>query len=482
MKLLLLFISMLLIALTPLSCVTLDAKSSYDQASDMIARRTGTAVAYSPDTPADPAAKRVREALEGGVTLDEAIMVALLNNPAFQAQFLEIGVSQADLVQSSLISNPTLSFSLGVPDVSGRSRLGGSLVQSLTELWQLPLRKRIAESKLERTVLQAANAAIELRAEVKAKYYALLSTIEAQQQAEAGLRLLERSLALAQQQFNAGDTGIQDVYLAEAALVDGQDHVNELARDHAQESAQLYRLMGVIRIAVATELTDRLPEPFMLPLDSAALLLLATRQRLDAQASVLGVRIAAEEVRRERLSRIPSLSLGVEAERTEEASQPRMPESPDSPKEKVIKAVAGPSIELVLPLWDQNQAQIRKSEIAAVQRHKELDSLLDSVASELAEAEAAFNAANSSIVLLRDKAIPLAEKNVQLARIMYEAGEQSVYPLLFAQQALLDRERAYGRARADFGAAYTELERAVGGNLEWAATAKPADAIVKVTD
>ncbi len=478
----LLLISVLLIALTPMSCATLDAKSSYDEASDLIASRTGVPGVYSPDAPSDPAAERVRDALEGGLTLDEAIMVALLNNPAFQAQFLEIGVSQADLLQSSLLTNPTLSFSLGVPDVSGRSRLGGSLVQSLTELWQLPLRKRIAESKLERTVLHAANAAIELRAEVKTKYFALLALNEAQQQADTGLHLVQRSLALAQQQFDAGDTGIQDVYLAEAALLDGQDKITELARDRAQASAQLYRLMGVIRIASATELTDRLPEPFLMPIDSTALLLQATRQRLDAQSAVLDMRIAAEEVRRERRSRIPSFSLGIDVERTEEASQSGVPESSDTPKENVIKTVAGPSIELVLPIWDQNQAQIRKSEIAAIQRHKELDNLLDRVASELVEAEAAFNAANSSVVLLRDKAIPLAVKNVELARIMYEAGEQSVYPLLFAQQALLDRERAYGRARADFGAAYAELERAVGGNLDWAAAAKPADATEKVTD
>lgn len=482
MKLSPLGLSMLLIALTPLSCVTLDAKTSYDEASDIIAKRTGTPGVYSPDTPPDPVAERVRQALEGGVTLEEAIAVALLNNPTFQAQFLEIGVSQADLVQSSLLSNPTLSFSLLAPDIAGRSRLGGSLVQSLVELWQLPIRKRIAKTQLERSILQAANTAIELRADVKTEYFTLLALTEAQPRADASLGLLERSLELAQRQFEAGDTGIQDVNLAKVSLLDGQNVANELTRDRAQASARLFRLMGIIRVVSDATVTGALPEPSPIPMDSTALLLLAARQRLDAQAAVLGVRIAEQKVRQERRSRIPNLSVGLEAERPEEAKKSPAAKSPDTPKDKVIYSVAGPSIELTLPLWDQNQAQIRKSEIAALQQRKELEGLLDAVAAELAEADAAFNAASSSVVLLRDETIPLATKNVEMARRMYEAGEQSVYPLLYAQEALLDQERAYAKARAEFGAAYAELERAVGGNLEEIADADPADAKAKVKD
>ena len=92
-------ISLLALALS--GCVTLDAKSSYDEANQLILERTGAAAVYNPALSADPAAERVREALQEGVTLEEAIAVALLNNPTFQAQFLEIGVSQACLLYTS---------------------------------------------------------------------------------------------------------------------------------------------------------------------------------------------------------------------------------------------------------------------------------------------------------------------------------------------------------------------------------------------
>lgn len=482
MKYSLLGLPISVLALTLSGCVTLDAKSSYDEASQLILERTGAAAVYNPALSADPAAERVREALQDGVTLEEAIAVALLNNPTFQAQFLEIGVSQADLVQSSLLSNPTLSFSVLVPDIEGRSGLGGGLVQSLVELWQLPIRKRIAETQLERSILRAANAAIELRADVKTKFYTLLALAEAKAQAETSLALLDHSLTLAQRQFETGDTGIQDVNLARAAYLDGHNVVNELTRDRAQATAQFFTLLGVVRVASGTEIVGELPEPLLLPLDKTELLLLAARHRLDAQAAVLNVRIAEQDVTRELWSRVPSVSLGLEAERTEEASQAPTFESSEGPKEKAIYALAGPSIEVVLPLWDQNQAQVRKMEIVALQRRKELESLLDAIESELAEAVAAFDAAKSSVTLLKNELIPLATKNVEVARTLYEAGEESVYPLLYAQQALVDRERAYGKARADFGAAYAELERAAGGNLEELATINPADAEAKVKE
>lgn len=459
------------IVLLPIGCASLNAQPDYEKARGLISGRTGSLEVFDPHSTTDATAARMKEALADGITLNEAIAAALLNNPAFQAQFLEIGVSRADLAQSQLLTNPTLSFTLGSPDIAGRSKLTGSLAQSLIELWQLPVRKRIAETQLERSILQAANSAVELRADVKKRYFALLAVLEAQPKIEESLRLLQRSLDLAQRQFDAGDTGIQDVNLARAALLDGQGNANELTRTKSLAGSELARLMGVSRNAAGLRVNGTLPEALPLPLDTSALLLLAMQQRLDAQAASLNVRIAEQGLRRERRSRIPALSIGVEAERPDEAKE----DNAAVPKQKVIDLLVGPSIELTLPLFDQNQAHIKKAEIVIVQRRKELESLLDSVAAEVAEAVALFDATRASVSLLRDDSIPLAMKNVEVARTMYEAGEQSVFPLLYAQQALLAQERALAQARAEFGAAYAELERTVGGNLTKSATTNPVE-------
>lgn len=483
-----LLLAMLLpaIALFPIGCASLDAQPDYEKARGLVSGHTGSGAVFDPHSTVDSASALVNGALADGVTLDEAIAVALLNNPGFQAQFLEIGISRTDLAQSQLLTNPTLSFSVGSPDIAGRSKLTGSLVQSLIELWQLPVRKHIAETQLERSIFRAANTAIELRADVKKRYFALLAVLEAQPKIEENIRLLQHSLDLAQRQFDAGDTGIQDVNLARAALLDGQGLVNELTRTKALAGTELARLMGVSRNAAGLHVNGTLPDALPLPLDMSELLLLAMQQRLDAQAASLNVRIAEQDLRKERRNRIPALSVGVEAERPDEAKETNAANSTESAnstegsKQKVINLLVGPSIELTLPLFDQNQAQIKKTEIVIVQRRKELESLLDSVAAEVAEAMALFDAAKASVLLLRDESLPLAMKNADVARILYQAGEQSVFPLLYAQQALLAQERALVQARADFGAAYAELERSVGGNLMKPATTDPAEDTEKV--
>ena len=50
----------------------------------------------------------VIQALEGGLTRNEAVSVALLNNRMLQSAFEEIGIAKSDLIQAGLYSNPNL--------------------------------------------------------------------------------------------------------------------------------------------------------------------------------------------------------------------------------------------------------------------------------------------------------------------------------------------------------------------------------------
>ena len=50
-----------------------------------------------------------------GLTQDEAVAIALWNNPDFQVQLANLGFARADLVEAGLLQNPVLSllFPLG---------------------------------------------------------------------------------------------------------------------------------------------------------------------------------------------------------------------------------------------------------------------------------------------------------------------------------------------------------------------------------
>ncbi|QLH35699.1 MAG: hypothetical protein HWD61_05805 [Parachlamydiaceae bacterium] len=48
----------------------------------------------------------IQELLSQELSVDQAVQIALLNNPKIQAAFEEIGVARADLIQAGLLSNP----------------------------------------------------------------------------------------------------------------------------------------------------------------------------------------------------------------------------------------------------------------------------------------------------------------------------------------------------------------------------------------
>jgi len=148
-----------LVAVSVAGCVTVNPDRDYQRAAGLIVERTGADYVYDPQAE-DLIEEKVTSALADGLTIDEAIAVALLNNRAFQCAFREIGVSRADVVESGLISNPTLGLSLRFPEGGGLANLTLSLAQQLVDLWQIPVRKRIAEAQLERTLLLVAREAV----------------------------------------------------------------------------------------------------------------------------------------------------------------------------------------------------------------------------------------------------------------------------------------------------------------------------------
>ena len=94
-----------------LGCAAVDARPDYDRAAELITSATGEPEAQPLDDESIRASTR-DAMLQDGLTLDEVVKLALLNNPAMAVQFFEIGIARADLVQSGLFSNPTFGLSV----------------------------------------------------------------------------------------------------------------------------------------------------------------------------------------------------------------------------------------------------------------------------------------------------------------------------------------------------------------------------------
>jgi len=466
-------------------CATVDSRPDFQNAGRLISERTGVKEVYDPSTD-DTVEQKVAELLADGLTLDEAVNVALLNNRSFQALFLEIGVSRADVVQSGLVSNPSLSMIVQFPEGGGRSKLNVGFAQQLVDLWQIPVHRKIAEAQLEQTLLEAARRAVELGAEVKTKYHRVLARARGEAIAVENLSLVDESSKLAQARFDAGETSQLDLNLVRALSLDASLERLAAERDHRVARIELARALGLNRAQPHLVLMETTPNREMTNLDNERLLTFALTERLDARMAALATQAADDELKRQYLNLFPNVTLGVEAERPERRSLPgrnvladtarasvanggltapniQSRAERDLERRQIIDSLIGPSLNITLPIWDQNQAQIAKARYKAAQRRKENEDLLDTIAQQVQEAVAVARSANEQVLFYRDQALPQAEANVDAARRAYQGGEQGILVLIEAQERLIRLRRSYVDAAAEYAIAFTELERAIGG-------------------
>ncbi|MCH8851312.1 MAG: TolC family protein [Planctomycetes bacterium] len=479
-----------------LGCVTVDPQQDYEQAGKIIAERTGVEHIYDPAAE-ELAQSKIEQLLVDGLTVDEAVQVALLNNRGFQTVFNEIGVSRAEVVQSGLVSNPSLGLSLRFPEGGGRSNLTLTFAQQLVDLWQIPVRKRIAQAQLERTILTVARQAVTLAAEVETLYYRLVALLQAAKLTAEDLKLAERLLALARGRFEAGDTGKLDVNLARASVFNVRQQAIILRGGVRAARSDLARALGLARWDRPWTLADEFPTGPTAPQNEAVLLDLAMRQRLDVQAAAMQVRAAEDNIRRQILEIFPNVTLGVEYERLERRALPGRNIPADTARasarsgqltapdiqtrgerriqrRQIIDSLLGPTLDITLPIWHQNQAQIAKARFAATQRRKEFEDLLDVVAQDVQKAAAAADSAAELATFFHDQSLPLARENVEAARRAYQAGQQSIIALMNAQKTLIAQRAEYVNAQRDSATALASLRRAVGGKLPPTETNEPA--------
>ncbi|MBK8267274.1 MAG: TolC family protein [Planctomycetes bacterium] len=476
-------------------CAKVEPSHDFQSTRDMIAEQTGVESVF---TPAEFSLinERVNALLVDGLSVDEAVRVGLLNNPAFQSLFQKIGASRADVVQSGLLSNPSLSLGVRFPEGGGRSNLSMGFAQELVDLWQIPVRKHIAEMELEQVVLTAVREGVDLVADIRSKCYGLLALQETEAITREHLKLVEQSLGISQKRFDGGETSKLDVNLVRANMLQVQIDLISIQRDRRVAEAGLARVLGLSRRGDAWGLADELPKSAPPIGDESGILILGTQQRIDSRVAMAEIGQAEGELRRQYLNIVPSVSAGVEFERPERRALPGRKILNDTARasvangqltapdiqtkgernldrRQIIDSLLGPTVAITLPIWDQNQAQIAKAQYRVIELRTKFEGLLDQIAQEIDQAVTAYRAGLELVSFYGSEGLPQVEENVQSARSAYEAGEQSVLALIEAQENLLLQRRAYVAARKDLAVAAAELARAVGGRLSEPATSQP---------
>lgn len=404
------------------------------------------------------AERRVAEILARPLTVDGAVQVALLNNRLLQAEYEELGVAQADLVQAGLLRNPSFGWS---------RQEGGDITKTV---WGIELdflglllaspHKRLEGMRFEHTKLRVAQAVLRHALETRKAWY------EAQA-AEQGAGFMAQVADLAaaeaelgERQRQAGNLSRRDALRQQAFTAE-----NAAALARAREMAfaareRLNRLMGVWGEHAGWKLPARLPELPAGRMQYADIEAYGLRQRLDLQMAQKEAEALAAGLKLTRDTRfINVFDLGVE---TESATGERR--------------ITGPTLKLELPIFDQGQARVSKQEAMYRQSEARLYALAVDARSQIRESYQRAVTAYATAQQQRDVVVPLRRQIVEQSTLHYNGMLIGVYELLADARAQIDAVQGHIAATRDFWLALADLQMALGGKLPQPMVAAPVPA------
>jgi cobalt-zinc-cadmium efflux system outer membrane protein len=427
------------------ACATVSSEQVQDRLSQTVGRRIQQPLDWNAGTPEDQVVRKtVERMLADELTADEAVAIALVNNRGLRAILARAAVARADLVSAGLLDNPV--FGVSILDGEAGTEIEYSLFEDFLNVFTLSARRKLAGGKLERARLDVAQRALDLAAEVKRSYFALLADWQTMELYHQVLDATGAAAELARRQYSAGtlslrEQALQQSFFARAAL--------EAARAEAHFASQretLNRLLGLWGPQTTWRLPPRLPEiPTVLPA-ADDLERQAVTQRLDLaarRADVENVNMALDYTRQTRWLSVLGLGFGVQRDFDGTYS-------------------SGPKLELGLPLFNRGQGRIERLEAELTEAENRYAQLAIDIRAWVREAQTRLAATHGVVRHYREAILPLADRVVAETLKFYNGMLVDVYALLDAKQSQISAAREYIATLRDFWSAWSDLERALG--------------------
>jgi outer membrane protein, heavy metal efflux system len=424
-------------------CASTNPKAALDDVDKTVLARTGQQISGLSNDVVDVL-------LQTNLTAQSAVTIALLDNKSLQAEFGEIGISQADVAQASRLHNIQLFGSWRIPNqppsiVDSEYSAAADFLDLLT----MPARKIIAARNLEQTKLEVADKVLQLADDAQTAFYDLQAQLELTNRLATITEVNDAAADFAQRQYNAGN--INDLELHNQQASAAQSHLDLMQAQAAAQTKRerLNRLLGLSGGQINWQIADELPSLPEKELTLTNLESLAVNQRLDLAATrALTESLAAALKLKKHTRFIPGVTLGLDTER-----------SPDGQR------VTGPTLGLELPLFDQGQPAVAKLTAEYRQARDNYDAMAVNVRSEVRQSRDALLAARAATEFSGNHLLPLQAKILHETLLQYNAMQKSSYDLLLAKQREQTAVQEYVASLRDYWIARAELERAVGGRL-----------------
>jgi cobalt-zinc-cadmium efflux system outer membrane protein len=374
-----------------------------------------------------------------GLTQDEAVAIALWNNPDFQVQLANLGFARADLVEAGLLQNPVLSLLFPL----GPKQFEAALRFPIEFLWQRPRRVGAATLAAESIASGLEQDGLTLVSDVKLAYAEYALAQDRIGLAERALTDLSAVAALMDSRFSAGDVSQLEARTAAIDAARARQEV-ERARLDADLRANEFRARLGLALEAAETPIVLTATPVTMCTITPALLDEALASRPDVRAAELAIEAAAARLGWEE-SRAFALTAVLDANGSGSEG-----------------FEWGPGIDAGVPIFNWNQGGRARAQ-AEIQRASGLYlATRQRVATEVRAATAQYGQASAAAVEWRTTVLEPLEEQVQVADRAFNEGEVAYLFVIEMNRRLTDARLRTREAEADIARALARLERAVG--------------------
>ncbi len=469
-------------------CANVDANLDYIRSGDEVHRAIGARSLDNPEADLeipDVAANLIAD----GLSVEDAVKLAMLNHPRARAVLLNVGMARADVVQAGLWSNPTLGLSVRLPEGGGLSNIEAGIAQNIANLWMIPARKEAAERDLDRAILTAARELVLLAIDTKVAYFNAVGADESLSIAGDNVALTQQLLQISEARLEAGTVGSLDVNLARGQSLKAQVDFRSARLDSSNALRTLATMLGLTVLADELVLTDPLPAPTVRPLDADRFVEIALEARLDVRAALEATEAAAAQVEFELAKVWSNVEIGLSIERNARRAQQDRKILADTVRSSIanrgftvptietpgqrrlarsqrIESILGPSLSVTLPIFDQNQAQIAKAKMTYLQNRALLDAIERVIVQETHGAVDRLATAWGLAKLFESDVLPQAQRTLEISEATYQSGQATILNVIDAQRSLLETRRSNVAALQSAAIASVELERVTARPME----------------
>jgi len=432
-------------------CMSVALNAGFDDVKATVEERSKLRIFWNNGTDLDKeAAEKIGSLLEGKLTADQAVQIALLNNRDLQALYSELGVAQADLVQAGLLRNPMFDAAILFPlSNGGKPKLELSAVMDFLDIFYIPLRKRVAAARFEEAKLRITGAVLDFSARVRVAFFLHQANEQMLELRQTIVQALNASLEVARRLSKAGNITDLDFARERALLETGKLALRSGEVAARQGREELNILMGLWGNQTEWQTDGRLPDIPLQAMQTENI----ERIALDRSVDLLNARqrlvFAGEQLGFNRWTALlPEMQVGTGSEREEDGSW------------KV-----GPVFEFPIPLFDQGQGRIGRAAAELRRAQQEYYALAVRIRATARALRDRMEGARDRALYYRDIVLPLHERIVNESQLQYNAMQLGPIQLLRAREEQIETAVASVEALRDYWLARGDLGQILSGRL-----------------